>query len=162
MQLTSEVINEERSAVAFVPFINSPPSDYNTVYTALEYAAHESLNRDAAVCFITFDQPLYIKARQMQSGIIAVRLDGFHLLMSYLGCIGHTMAGSGLKEVFCLVYATNSVDKMLTGHAYARAARGHFLVQGVLAQIILQEANVSEEEMEGIISLLRNVGDLTP
>lgn len=114
------------------------------------------------MCFVTFDQPLYIKARQIQSGVVAVRLGGFHTLMSYLRCIGQTMAGSGLKEVLCLVYAPNSVDKMLTGQAYARAVWDHSLVHAVLAQILLQQANVSDEEKAGITSLISSMDHLTP
>ena len=161
MQFASNIIDGERSAVTFLPFINSPPSDYNTVYTALQYAANDSQQQGAAICFVTFDQPLYIKAREIQSGIISVRLGGFHTLMSFMGCIGHTMAGSGLKEVLCLVYAANSVDKILAGHAYSRAVRGHLLVQAVLARIVLEEASVSEEEKKEIISILSNMEDLT-
>lgn len=59
-----------------------------------------------------------------------------------------------------LVSAANSVDKMLTGHAYARTVRGHLLVQAALSQIILQ-VNVSNEE-KGILSLLSNTDELTP
>lgn len=98
----------------------------------------------------------------MQSGMISVRLGGFHMLMSFLGCIGHTMAGSGLKELLGVVYAANLVDKMLTGHAYARAVRGHILVQGALSQIILKQVNTSNEEKKGIINLLRNMDEHTP
>ena len=52
--------------------------------------------------------------------------------MSFLGCIGHIMAGSGLQEVLELVFAKNAVGHMLTGKAVARAARGHFLVDAAL------------------------------
>lgn len=121
------------------------------MHTALEYAVKDCAERDATVCFVTFDQPLYMKARQMQSGILAVRLGGFHTLMSYLGCIGHTMAGSGLKEVLCVVYAPNSVGRMLIEHAYARAVRGHILVQTVLSHIILEQANLTDVEKERIV-----------
>lgn len=60
-------------------------------------------------CFITFDQPLYIKARDIVGAnifdqtLIVVRLGGFHLFMSFLGCIGEIMGGSGLKEVLSLM-----------------------------------------------------------
>ena len=40
---------------------------------------------------------------------VIVRLGGFHLLMSYLGSIGHIMSGSGLAELWETVYANNSV-----------------------------------------------------
>ena len=40
---------------------------------------------------------------------VVLRLGGLHIEMSFLGCIRHVMAGSGLKEVLELVYATNAV-----------------------------------------------------
>lgn len=52
---------------------------------------------------------------------IVLRLGGFHTEMSYLGSIGHLMAGTGLEEVLELVYASNSVKHMLTGKAVSWA-----------------------------------------
>ena len=91
-----------------------------------------------------------------------MRLGGFHTLMSFMGCIGNTMAGSGLKNVLCQVFAAHSVDKMLTGHAYSRAVRGHLLVQLVLGRIVLEGANVSEEEKREILTMLTKMEELTP
>ncbi|CAK1588860.1 unnamed protein product [Parnassius mnemosyne] len=51
---------------------------------------------------------------------------------------------------------------MLTGHAYSRAVRGHLLVQLVLAHIILDGANVSEEEKKDISTMLINMEEFTP
>ena len=36
---------------------------------------------------------------------IVLRLGGFHTDMSFLGCIGSLMAGSGLKEILEMIYA---------------------------------------------------------
>ena len=77
--------------------------------------------------FVTFDQPLYVKAVDMVAASVngndlssvVVRLGGFHLLMSFMGVVGYIMGGSGLKELWSLVYAVDTVDKMLNGHAYA-------------------------------------------
>jgi len=40
---------------------------------------------------------------------IVLRLGGLHIQMSFLGCIGHLMAGSGIQDVLELVYAKNAV-----------------------------------------------------
>jgi len=77
---------------------------------------------------VTFDRPLYIKAQNIVEQSkpepqIVVRLGGFHLLMSFIGTIGYIMAGSGLKEQWNIIYAANSIEKMITGHAYSRAVR---------------------------------------
>lgn len=60
--------------------------------------------------------------------------------MSFLGCIGHLMAGSGLEELLGRVYAENAVKHMLTGKAVARAVRGHLLVDGALNTMLIANA----------------------
>lgn len=146
------------SEISVLPFINAPPSDWNTVYTTLISAAKKS---GQTSCLVTFDQPLYKKAREILAFTsepllenVIVRLGGFHLLMSFLGCIGYIMAGSGLKEVLSLIYAPVSVEKMLSGHAYCRAIRGHLLTQLALGQIILQQIDFSDDEQMEIEDLL--------
>ena len=59
--------------------------------------------------------------------VIFVRLGGFHFVMSYLGSMGTIMNDSDLRNQWETVYAHNSVNHMLTGHAYARALRAHML-----------------------------------
>lgn len=71
--------------------------------------------------------------------------------MSFLGSIGHIMGGSGLKELWQLVYAAGSVCNMLTGHAYARALRAHLLTEWALINHIIQishEDNLFEIDQE--------------
>lgn len=62
------------------------------------------------------------------------------------------MAGTGLRRA---MPGANSVDKMLTGHAYSRAVRGHLLVQLVLGQLVLEGSNVSEEEKREMLIMLK-------
>ena len=57
---------------------------------------------------VTFDQLLYWKYLIMKASdpvgscikSVVLRLGGFHLQISFLGSIGHLMAGSGLQELF--------------------------------------------------------------
>lgn len=123
----------QRSRIIPMPFVNLPPSNYDTIYTVLCFAI-EKLSLINNTCIVTFDQPLYMKARDIitmadQNSKLSktiVRLGSFNLLMSFMGSIGYIMGGSGLKELLSVIYAPISVDKMLTGYAYARAIRGHF------------------------------------
>ena len=143
--------------------LSTPSSDYNIIFTTLICAAERTQKLKQQSCLLTFDQPLYQKARDIVSSTsdpllkcVIVRLGGFHLLMSFLGCIGYIMSGSGLKEVLSLIYAPVSVDKMLTGHAYARAIRGHLLTQLALGRIILEKIDFSAEEKMEMEDLLEN------
>lgn len=51
---------------------------------------------------------------------------------------------------------------MLTGHAYARAVRGHLLVQTVFAHIVLEQANLTDAEKTQVVSFFSNMDELTP
>ena len=52
---------------------------------------------------------------------------------------------------------TNAVDKMLNGHAYARALRAHFLTQLALIIIILRKAEIDDLTIEQIACLHESV-----
>ena len=54
------------------------------------------------------------------------------------------MRGSGLKDQWSHIYAVDSIDKMLTGHAYARALHAHLLTQAALAVIFFNEIEMDE------------------
>ena len=48
------------------------------------------------------------------------------------------MHASGLEEVLSIMYGSNTVQHVLSGKAYARALRVHFLVHGALTYILMQ------------------------
>ncbi|CAH2107273.1 unnamed protein product [Euphydryas editha] len=72
------------------------------------------------------------------------------------------MGGSGLKELLCIVYAPLSVDKMLQGHAYARAIRGHFMATTVLFNTILDQVQITEEEKSTVKKIVAGFLDESP
>lgn len=98
-------------------FNNAPPNNYDTVYRMLLSAANKCKELNQNTCTVTFAQPFYLKARDIISSStensnlchIAVRLGGFHLLMSFTGSIGYIMASSDLKELWNTTYAQNSI-----------------------------------------------------
>jgi hypothetical protein len=149
--------------VGCLTFNNAPPNDYETIFTALLYASQKCESLHQYTCFVTFDQPLYFKAREITSSNdensklsnVVVRLGGFHLLMSFMGSIGHIMTGSGLKELFNTIYALNSIKKIMAGHAYSRAVRAHMLTHLSIAKIVLQSIDFTPHlsaELERISS----------
>ena len=77
------------------------------------------------------------------SGVV-IRLEGFHLLLSFMGSIGVIMAGSGLEEMWETVYAKNSVVHMMNGRTYARGSRAHFISQSALATQLLVSSTVDD------------------
>lgn len=77
---------------------------------------------------------------------VIVRLGGCNTEISYIGAVGYTVEGSGFHELFSKMYAEASVPKILSGHEYSRAIRGHFLIQSVLIGYILSSMNFTTEE----------------
>ena len=135
------------SEITTLAFINMDPSDCSTIYTALCYARAQCDKAGQKTCFVTFDQPLYIKATEIvrsshELACVVVRLGGFHLLMSLMGAIGYIMSGSGLQELWESVYAKNSVVHMISGHTCNRALWAHFLTQQALASILFKSSDV--------------------
>lgn len=124
--------NFDISRIDILPFINHDPSQPGTLYSALSFVQQLSVRYNLGVSSVTFDQPLYSKATEIVESCpdltnVFIRLGGFHLIMSYMGSVGHILNGSGLRNQWETVYAKNSVNHMLTGHAYARALRAHML-----------------------------------
>lgn len=159
-QLTKNEMNFSTSQVMFLPFIDHPASNVDTIYTTLLCALDIAKSHGQKTCVITFDQPLYSKAREMVAASdsssnlckVVVKLGGFHMLMSFLGSMGYIMDGSGLKEALGnKIYAPNSVDKMLSGHAYSRSTRGHILVRLALSKIIFEDMKIEDGTLDELI-----------
>ncbi|GBM19601.1 hypothetical protein AVEN_107281-1 [Araneus ventricosus] len=168
-RLSNNSMDFSISRILFLPFIPQPASDYNTIYTTLLCALENAKRYGHDVCIVTFDQPLYTKAREIVAAApegfdlskIVIRLAGFHLLRSFLGAIGYIMKGSGIREVLSLIYAPNSLNKMLTGHAYARAVRAHTLLHLTLATIISKELVIDDDMDANLQNTIEDVKNNT-
>lgn len=161
MEQVTNDLDFKCSKIVFLPFIHAPPTEYDTVLTSLLEASAKTKAHGQNTCIVTYDQPLYMKARDIVGNCqrsdlsnVVVRLGGFHLLMSFMGAIGAIMAGSGLKELLATIYAENSVEKILNGHAYSRAVRAHLLTNLALANLIFNEIQLTEEERAEIEKML--------
>ncbi|KYM98416.1 hypothetical protein ALC62_10869 [Cyphomyrmex costatus] len=157
--LTKSKKNYDVSAINFVDFVYNSPSDLDTLFTAAMKSVSTAKQHNMKTCFITYDQPLYHKTRDIVGASdfegmnVIVRLGGFHMLMPFLGCIEKIMAGSGLKELLCEVYAEGTVKHILTGHAYARAVRAHTLIQLALAQFVFDKIKTQNSKFLEIFEL---------
>lgn len=90
--ITSNIINFSESRNRFLPFILQPASNYNTIYTTLLCALEDAKRYSHDYCIITFDQPLFAKAREIVSTApegselskIIVKLRGFLFFLERL------------------------------------------------------------------------------
>ncbi|KAL8564988.1 hypothetical protein ACOMHN_003364 [Nucella lapillus] len=132
-----------KSSFTLLPMIDMDPTNMSCIFSTLHFVSSVASRYDCTPV-LTFDQPLWWKSTMIIDGeppnsplcSIVLRLGGFHCQMSFLGCIGRLMAGSGLKQVLEVAFASNSVIHMLSGKSVSRAVRGHFLVDTVLNALV--------------------------
>ena len=129
MQYTTRALSSvEKSSVQFLPIIDLNSSVETCIFSTLHFVMKQAQKLGIPCACITFDQPLWLKtlgiAKDQHLDIVC-RLGGFHMLMSFLGSIGNLMAGSGLEDVFSLVYAEDTVIHMMSGKAFSRSLRAH-------------------------------------
>jgi hypothetical protein len=128
-----------KTAIVFLPMIDMNPSEPSCIFSTMQFVSKQA-SRYKCSPILTFDQPLYWKAFTIRENEehssplkrIILRLGGFHMTMSYLGAVGHIMNGTGLHELFELIYANNTVPHLMSGKAYARAVRAHMLADTAL------------------------------
>ena len=141
-----------------LPMIDLDPNDLSCIYSTLKFVTGQARKNNCAA-ILTFDQPLFWKASSIvdseteDSDIQAVilKIGGLHLEMSFLGSIGHLMAGTGLSDLLGCVYAENSVPYLLSGKAISRAIRGHTLASAALNTMLMSSAlNIPLRNVEQI------------
>ena len=64
------------------------------------------------------------------------RLGGMHLLMSFVGCCGTLMAGSGLSEILSVAFG--GVQKMLSGKKFPQNVRALRMVAEEILKRVCQ------------------------
>ena len=108
--------HQRQSSVLSLPMIDLDPGNMACVHSTLKFI-REHAARHNVTPIITFDQPLCWKSLQVIEGqpensplrSIVLRLGGFHTEMSFIGSIGHLMAGSGLQELLETIYGNSAV-----------------------------------------------------
>ena len=111
-----------KTDVSFLPLIDRPPADPDTIKTAIEKGLSLIKGSGQDILYFTCDQQLYkitIDILFHQPGYfksVVPILGGMHMLMNFIHAIAVVMGGSGLKEVLADTFG--SVDKMLSGKKY--------------------------------------------
>ena len=72
MENLTRFLSSEKSRILFLPIINNIPSNLDTVYTSLLHAKQITENSRQKLCVVTFDQPLYVKARSIVARCVHV------------------------------------------------------------------------------------------
>ena len=120
----------ERSRIVTLSFINLDPSNLSTIYTTLNFAQTQCEKYGLRVFPVTFDQSLYIKSTEIVASTqcldkVIMHLGGFHLLMSYLGSIGHIMTDNRLADLWESVCESISCTYVLWSRLFSCTSCSH-------------------------------------
>lgn len=77
--------------------------------------------------------------------------------MSFIGGIGYIMSGSGLEDIFKLIYADNYLQHIISGYAYGRAVRAHLLVHLSISKIIMDSIEFTDEERDCLDDIMNGI-----
>ena len=144
MQFVHKGDHPGETSIRFLPTIDMDPGNTTCIYSTLHYVAKIAKKQKSNPILI-FDQPLYWKslmiveseAEESPLKFIVLKLGGLHMLISFLGSIGYTMADSGLCEVFETIFVKNAVVHLLSDKAISRSIRGYLIVDAVLNGLLL-------------------------
>ena len=100
----------------------------------------EHARRYGVTPVLTFDQPLWWKATTSVDGAqedsplrsVILRLGGFHILMIFLGSIGHLTAGTGLP-VFNMYWKSYSLETQLSAYSVEKLSQAPSMVTSFLS-----------------------------
>ena len=133
MQMVQDGVHHGPASILFMPMIDQKSTNPVCILSTINFV-YSLAKKYSMTPILTFDQPLYWKAMELQVSFssnndihkFVLRLGGFHMCMSFLRAIGHLMQGSGISSVFEQIYAELSVPAILSGKEMSRRTRAIF------------------------------------
>ena len=141
--------------IEYLSIIDGKADNFSTLYTAIVDCIKRSKDRPM---MITFDLPLWIKGTRIileKSLPVVPRLGGFHLAKSFLASIGYLMRGSGLEDCIRLIH-NEEPDNIMSGAAYYKALRAHFIIDAALCSYLIQDC-ITDDELSLVQDYILNV-----
>jgi len=144
-QITTDCDTPEICSTGYLPLINAPAHEYDTLWTViLRCMKISEIMNPGQSTVITLDQQLYCKVKELQwanndlCGRVFAHLGGFHSTKNFMCTIGQHFAESGLPEVWIEseVYGENTALNNMQAKSYNRAIRAHKLTYEALWKIL--------------------------
>ncbi len=143
----------------FGPLIDAPPSHPDTVLTSLLYMKKSLAELGMTYANLSIDMQLYMVAQQIKwweparFNEVILRPGAMHIIMSFLGCIGMLMKGSGLDVLVGAAFG--GLTGIMSGKAWVRAMRAFRMVSVELLQHFLQGGVKTFDEITAYIEEVR-------
>ncbi|MES9884496.1 MAG: hypothetical protein ABW185_26930, partial [Sedimenticola sp.] len=142
------------------PLIDATPSHPDTILTSILFIEEFMKSHGQKYVHIVADLQLFKVAIQIKWSDpirwkhLLVRPGGMHTLMSFLGCIGGLMKGSGLEEILNSAY--KGVSSMLNGKAWPKALRGYRMIVTALLKDCVLSGKITHEAIDEVLQSVRS------
>ena len=140
--------------------IDAPPSHPDTVLTSLIYMKESLAEQGMTYTNISIDMQLYMIAQQIKWSQperfkdVILRPGAMHIIMSFLGCIGTLMKGSGLDVLVGAAFG--HITGIMNGKAWVMSMRAFRMVTVALLQHLLDDGENVFEELSAYLEEARH------
>lgn len=169
---------QRKTNIGYGPFVPESPTSPSVVLNSLEYfiSASNLLNQQFTI--VTADQAIYEIILALKSKYplklerVIARMGGFHIIMNFLGAIGHLMSGSGIEELLVSgrILVEGTAKKVISGGKdYYQMVRCHSLVYAAIfelyweafqAYVTSEDVSLETSETEKLQTLMEEISRL--
>jgi len=141
----NSVIQERQhqlTRVCVLPILPSSPTDHSVQLTFLTHLERltKHICGDASKCVVTLDLGLYKPVQQLlmsradHSGRWVLRPGDLHISFAFIRAIGSFVDGTGIPELWSLMYSDSTVNSIIAGKNFRRALEAHLRTLAILQQ----------------------------
>ena len=158
-RLVAGSAQKPKTLVVFGPMIDSPPAHPDTVLTTLVYLEKTLNSFGMQYTHLTVDLQLYQTACLVQWNDpvrwnrVILHPGMMHTLMSFLGCIGKLMKGSGVDVLISAAFA--GITSIVNGKAWTNALRAYRLIIAVSLENFFSNGAKTYEELSAYLESVR-------
>ena len=146
MSATSDNADLHKSVIGYMAPILFSITEYSTVQQCLITSMEASAKLNQKYTFVTMDLAAakiafdikWSSPQRFQN--VFIHLGPFHIMCSYMGCVGKMMIGSGWEELIldADICSSGSLSKVISGKHYNRALRVHVTMLDALERLLLK------------------------
>ena len=148
--------------VGYLDCLDAPATDNATIYHLLcrSLMIKEKLGLSSTVC--VYDQAIFAEAIEIQFEekekfkSLELMMEGFHILMMFLGIIGTRFKHAGLQDILIHsgVLTDGSAERAMTGSIYNRSVRMCKRMYEALTRMLITEMERYIESIEEVHRVL--------
>ena len=161
--LINEPVNEVTNIALLAPLIRSPPTDINTLFTAIMRTKNVTTKvwGGSKITVVTFELQLYNVAMQLWEDDVNIRRqfiirpEELHVVFWALAALGKYIEGSGIDQAWVEagLYSPSTITKILQGKQLYRAMEAHTVTLLTFYQLYFDKFLKDYPEDEAVISI---------